>query len=273
MLVGYFVLLDSGSSFNRNVGDDGILDVTVERLKDKGYYTEVLLADSPWEPKQRFFQETLLFLSKLIRCNMLWICSGGLFKSINKAQLDLFILRKLVAAFLVRLMLKPVYIDGQTIYLKGFWRPLFKFVLQGLTINCRDDYSLKECQELGLKCQRKNDLLIEKRPRITGNDGLLLVAVDSRIRFCNTSLQQKVLRLLSRFETADYFVYIVPTINTNLSWKESRELFELADISICISFHAAVFSTNAGVSTYCFYDNEYYRRKFSVLQSKIILQH
>jgi polysaccharide pyruvyl transferase WcaK-like protein len=46
-----------------------------------------------------------------------------------------------------------------------------------------------------------------------------------------------------------------------------KSLFEGADIAICVSFHAAIFASNAGVTIVCVYGDEYYRRKFSALKN------
>ena len=46
-----------------------------------------------------------------------------------------------------------------------------------------------------------------------------------------------------------------------------KSLFEGADIAICVSFHAAIFASNAGTTVVCVCGDEYYRRKFSALKN------
>ena len=257
-------MIDSGISENRDVGDEAILDLTIDRLRkiDTVY---VLEADFPWG--KRFRNRLLwnfLFLIRIIaKCNGLWICSGGIFKHKGWP----FILRKIIVATIARLFRKPIYIDAQTIYLKRFWKALFKLVFKGLTINCRDDFSLLECKTMGLNCKRKDDIVFRKtkikKEKIPGR-----VVVDGRYKLSSPAIKRFVEEWISKNVRSCENLIEVPTIQTNISWRKVAKFFESAETAICVSFHAAVFAYNAGVKKIiCVYDDEYYHRKFSVFRN------
>ena len=257
------ILIDSGVSGNRDVGDNAILDLTINHLVRFDTVC-VLEADFPWAKRFRSrLLQNLLFLFKItVKCDRLWICSGGLFKHKGWA----FILRKLIVVAIARFFRKPIYVDAQTVYLKGFWKALFKLVFRGLTINCRDDFSLLECKTLGLKCKRKEDIVFKKPLRGKTIQGR--VVVDGRYKFSPPVVKEFVEKWISKNVRNHKNLIEVPTIQTSLDWRKIEKTFQTAEIAICVSFHAAVFAYNAGVKRIiCVYNDEYYHRKFSVFSN------
>ena len=228
------IVLDSGVSDCRNIGDHAILDVTQTRLQK--HTLHIFDADTLFKPTKL---HPFLFLKALVQCDLYYLVSGGLFKHTGY----LYIYRKLVALMLARCFRKQIYIDTQTVFLRGFTRILFKLCCQGLCIHCRDHYSIQECQLLGLRATFKPDLLITHRTTQHVNR----VVCDNRYPHPHPSW------------------LIVPIIHTNLDWRIVRHLFESASHAYCASFHSAVFATNTGVKTTVYVENEYYQRKFSVL--------
>lgn len=254
------ILVDSGISENKDIGDIAILDITLNHLT-KFDTVYILEADFPWAKRfrNRLLQNFFFLFKITVKCNRLWICSGGLFKHRGA----LFILRKMIVVAIARLFRKPVYIDSQTIYLKGFWRALFKIIFRNLTINCRDNFSLLECKALGLKCKRKEDIVFKKPLKGKVIPGRIVI--DSRYRFLSPAIREFVKKWISQNAKDNENLIEVPTIHTDMDWREVEKTFEKAEKAICVSFHAAVFAHNAGVKKIiCVYDNEYYHRKFSV---------
>lgn len=257
------ILVDSGVSPEiRNIGDIAILDKTLENLE--GQDVEVLEADYLLRRETRTLKNLFSFLRSIIRCNVLWICCGGLFKNTG----HIFIARKLFSVGFAKILKKQIHVDPQTLYLQGIWRTLFKMIFRHETIQCRDDSSLEECKRLGLICIRRDDILLEERKKNVFDNKI--IGLDTRYKLRKndnrTSTYCECLRLCAEINGLD--VIEIPTIQTDLSWRQIKGFFEKVDTAICVSFHAAIFALNSGVrKIVCIYGDEYYRRKFSALKN------
>lgn len=148
------ILIDSGVSVNDNVGDNRILEYTINKLK-KFDRVKWIRADFSLDLASWF-----RIVKGVVQCRMLYVCCGGLFKHEGWT----FILRKLIVVNLTRLFRKKVVVDSQTVYLKGIWRILFKISFKNITVPCRDKFSLQECKFLGIETKFKHDVLYNPKP-------------------------------------------------------------------------------------------------------------
>lgn len=259
------ILLDSGISHNKDLGDNALLEKTIEKLGDQPY--EVLEADIPFFPRQKRLYRILEFLNKILRCRKYYVVVGGIFHNSSGRR---YLGRRFLAIALIRLLGKPVIVDTQTVYLRGSWRLLFKMLFRGLTVPARDLYTYRELQQLNVATYIKGDPLIENCNSTKSKSGNhQLIVIDRRFQFRSYKLVDKMLEVLDEVKGSKVRIRYVPTINTDLHWRTMEKCFGNADIALCCSFHAAIFALNQGAETYCFYDTEVYRRKFSVLENAI----
>lgn len=214
------VLLDSGVTWVRNIGDRALLEEALTRYPNASW----IRAD-----KQNIVKEVL-------QCDVYVMVSGGLLKDLEPK----YFRRKLYAVFLARLFHKEIIIETQTVFLKGFYRALFKLVFYGLTIYCRDMYSLADVKALGLKAEFKPEPLLKKQTFKKRN----YFAVDSRV-FHYPELTRNVLRFTRSFRKQGYKIKIAPTMHTDLTPEQVQRIFGEATLSVCCSYHAVVFSRNA----------------------------
>lgn len=224
-----YVLLDSGVTFNGNVGDRALLSHALGKFK--GSDVRVVCADK-WN-----------VVKDVLGCSHYVLVSGGILKHLEP---KLF-LRKCYAVLLARLFCKAVYVDSQTVFLKGVYRVLFKLVFFGLRVRCRDLYSCFDVKALGLDALfvpslLREDKVFEKRG---------YVAVDSRVLLCPESLG--VLGVLG-----DFPVRVVPTMFGGVSVGEVERLFGEAVFGVCGSYHAVLFCVNGG-TPFVFFCSDFYR--------------
>jgi polysaccharide pyruvyl transferase WcaK-like protein len=95
------------------------------------------------------------------------------------------------------------------------------------------------------------------------------VVLDGRHHFLSNKVRDAVTALGRRFEALGMLMIEVPTIHTDWDAEVVANLFGAAEVTICVSFHGAVFSMNGGADTICVFDRDYYRVKFSILTNTV----
>lgn len=239
------VLLDSGVSENLNVGDLALFD------EAKGLFSgcelKVLGAGS--------FKIT----SSLRWCEMYFMVSGGLLKSCAEKR---FMIRKLYAVLLARLLGKKVFVDSQTVYLSGFWMAVFKLVFYRLPFLVRDSYSLADCN--GMKCLLGYEPMLKKANFNKQN----IIVVDNRLFNLQVDLgflYKLVDGLVYKFKCE---VKIVDTAGVS-DWASVMRRFGSAEYVVSGSYHGCVFGVNGNATVFYLSDRvfgDYTKRKLSILQ-------
>lgn len=242
------VVLDSGVSNVKNMGDLFLLDIT--RLLFGDVRFTVLFADC------------FNIVFSIMRCDLYYFVAGGLLKDCAEKRL---MLRKLFAVFLARIFMKPIYVDSQTVFLHGFYRALFKFVFLGLPFRVRDKYSLRDCWDLGLTTVLKGSQCFNKKD--FGRN--FFIAVDGRFKYLDSEVRSEFCKVVSQVSKFfDVPVLVVPTIFTDVDWREIEYLFGSALFAVTCSYHASEFCYCHGVD-YIFVNGgkfkDYANRKVSVL--------
>lgn len=250
------ILMDTGISKHQNIGDQAIYELTRQRLEQPGIQVTMIQADS-WR-----------ILQKIVQCQILYICAGGLF-GLNQT---LYIYRKFLSVGLARILRKQIIVDSQTLQLSWINQQLFKAVFHGIPISCRDQISLQEGKTISTAAHYKPDPVLGYTPKNFIPGSCSRIVIDSRIFSRSKQIQDRAADLLNDLYTQQQRkVVLIETIDTNEPWKTISDEFGKASVAICVSLHAAEFAVNQQVKTYCLFDNEYYKRKFSELKQKAIL--
>jgi polysaccharide pyruvyl transferase WcaK-like protein len=261
------ILVDTGLTENRNMGDQAILHYTRKQLKKR--YKEpldFLAADYPLHRKYRKSENFLKFIKTVAATKIIYLTCGGIFKDSQK----ILVYRKFFLVLLAKIFRKKIIVDSQTIDLKGFNRILFKILFNNILVNCRDHFSLKECQKLNLKCKYKDDITLYKPPEKELSLSPYAV-IDSRFIkehvgvYHSQKLKEEYKKLAAEIHKNFKHVIYTKTAHSPEHWRITKMQIENADLNVTCSFHSAIFSSNNNVKTICLYSCDYYHKKFSVL--------
>lgn len=219
------VLLDSGVSKCRNVGDLALLNYTKKLFQ--GNKIQVLKADD------------YNFISAVLHCEIYYFVAGGLLKN----EEPLYALRKIMAIMWARILRKKVFVDSQTVYLRGFLKALFILALKGHWLFVRDPISLKDCLSWGLNAVLVKDPLI----KVKWESPKPFLTVDSRFKTYDQDVKDSVAEMIKYFSAfLGLKVRFVPTIHTAEDPDRIAKLFGESALSICASFHGYVWALNGG---------------------------